>query len=76
MLAMECRRRWKRTPSIHDPKKSVMRLQVECTPGPEPEYDLDLTLEDLLLLIVQEQQPALREALYECARRKLEGFEE
>lgn len=75
-LSLEARRRWKRAPSIHDMKKSAMRLRIEGTPGGDPVYDLDLTLEDLLLLIVQEQQPQMREALYECARLKLQGFEE
>jgi hypothetical protein len=79
--ALECRRRWLPTPNVyHDPKKSAQRLEIERlqNEGVNPPIDdLDQhTVEDLLIQLVQHDQRHVREALYECLRFKLDGFEE
>lgn len=77
--AMDSRRRWKATPSRHDPKKSGARLLLERqrAEGLEVFHDLDeFTLEDLLLRLVGTTDHATREVLYEGIVAKLaaQGF--
>lgn len=79
--ALECRRRWLPTPNPrHDLKKSGFRLEIERlrAEGVDPPVrDLDdHSIEDLLLQLCQCDQRAVREALYETVRLKLDGFEE
>src|SRR5262245_4659806 len=78
--ALESRRRWKATPSKHDPKKTGARLLIEKIRAEgcdTPCNDLDAhTVEDLVLRLVQCDSRAERECLYEVLRLKLEGFEE
>lgn len=78
--ALESRRRWKRCPSVHDWKKSGVRLQLEQLANDgvsSPISDLDaFTIEDLLLWVTGSDNRQEREALYETLRLKLQGFEE
>jgi hypothetical protein len=76
---LESRRRWKPTPSKHDPKKTGIRLRIEQAQaeGVEPFADAEgITVEDALIQIVQSDSRAQREILYELLRHKLEGCEE
>lgn len=80
IAALEARRRWKPTPCVHDPKKSGTRLLIEQMRNAgvaEPLNDIDrYTVEDLLLQLTNCDNRAVREALYEAVKAKLQGFEE
>lgn len=80
MAGLEARRRWKPAPSRHDLKKSGFRLEIERlrAEGVDPPVrDIDdHSVEDLLLQLCQCDQRAVREALYETVRLKLDGCEE
>lgn len=78
--ALEARRRWGRTPSKHDFKKSAARLRIEelQNEGVEnPVKDIDgHTVEDLLIQLTTNENRMVRETLYETLRLKLAGYEE
>lgn len=78
--ALEARRRWLPTPSLHDMKKSGARLQIEQLRAEgvnPPIVDPDRhTVEDLLIQMAQNDNRMERECLYEVLRLKLDGYEE
>lgn len=79
--SLECRRRWLPTPNaFHDAKKSAQRIEIERMVADgieEPVADLDRhSIEDLLIQLTQSESRMHREALHECLRLKLRGFEE
>jgi len=80
MAALEARRRWLRTPCVHDAKKTGVRLMLEqrLNEGINPPVDdLDShSVEDLLLQLIGSDNRAERECLFEVLRLKLAGYEE
>ncbi|QDU81179.1 hypothetical protein Pla110_29170 [Polystyrenella longa] len=78
LAALENRERWKPAPNkLHDAKKTAYRIQTELSHSVEAKEEMlqatgNYTLEDLLLMLKRDENPAVRQLLHECVLVKLE----